>query len=100
MQIEPFALTLSPGEMEFSYDLGEVSRAALGDVMDAMRSQGVSEQELASFMTAMRMRCITELWEVDLENMIIGLLEMGHRAVSLREVFALTLMPELAGAMR
>jgi hypothetical protein len=98
MSIERIRLDLTPAQRTLIGFLEEKARESLEDVMDDMRLQGVSEEQLAAFVYAVRKMCVTELWSVDLEGALISTIQGGPEP-NLRDIVAFTLIPGLKDSL-
>jgi hypothetical protein len=94
VSVERIDLDMNEAETKVSQYLSRRAASLMESVMDELRLQGVSEQQIADFLYAARVVCVEKLWGMDLDSALFEALMEGRRP-NLRAMMALALLPEL-----
>lgn len=111
----PMALSSTPvEELEVHFVIGEkghdeedptlglkdviqrISSESLERGLDDLRLNGVSEEQIAAVLGAVRLECLLMLMDYDLMGVVADYVQSNGKTASLREVIAMILMPELS----
>jgi hypothetical protein len=94
VSVERIDLDMNEAETKVYQYLSRRAASLMESVMDELRLQGVSEQQIADFLYAARVVCVEKLWGMDLDSALFEALMEGRRP-NLRAMMALALLPEL-----